>query len=412
MRFPPALERRISGASAMRIAVIVALLCAGTIARLSADAVAPTHQAKETSLAAVKCASAESCVSVGWIGGAFRQAPFAVQFAERARSDQSPPVGPRYGDATLSAVACLKSRLCIAVGRREVPTRYLADRSAGDRPLTAEWNGRRWRLRLGAFPPRTRSAALNGVDCTSSGCMAVGEYEPRGSDKTRPLAGSWDGKGWTVHLPERPQGFEDTVLNDVACVSARFCTSVGYVTYELMGLMTGGVAPVVERWDGNAWRVSAVPQAQGVDATFNAVACPSHRRCLAVGFQRLRSGKFTTLAVVWNGMEWKVVPTRDPPGSPDAEFEDVVCPLINRCIAVGWAVSASHVATLAALWNGSHWTLEETPNPPGATSSVLHAVDCAGPTLCHAVGSFARHSPNRQAFSEQWDGREWTLVAI
>jgi hypothetical protein len=414
MKLAPTLMRRISRAGVMRLVAIAALICAGFIARLSADDTSPNRGLIGTRLVGVDCNSAGSCVSVGSVGGMFTAAPLAALFESGEWTDRSPPVALQFGDSALSAVSCAKSRSCIGVGTREIPTKYLTDRSAGGRPLTAEWDGTRWRLELGAFPVSSGDARLNAIDCASWGCLAVGDYERRGQEKTRTLAESWDGKAWTLYRPENLRFAEDAVLNDVACTSGAFCTAVGYFTYELEGLMTGGVAPLVERWDSTARRLrpSPVPTGPWTDAELNAVACPSHKQCFAVGFQRLSNGRYATLAFVWNGMKWRTVPTRDPAGSSDAELEDVACPRVNRCVAVGWKVAASEVVTLAARWDGKRWTLEAPPNPPGSTSSVLHAVDCVRWTVCHAVGSFSEHSPVRHAFSTTWDGSDWDVLPI
>lgn len=42
--------------------------------------------------------------------------------------------------------------------------------------------------------------------------------------------------------------------------------------------------------------------------------------------------------------------------------------------------------TLANGWNGIGWSLESTPNPVGALSSILQGVSCASSTECVAVG--------------------------
>ena len=38
-------------------------------------------------------------------------------------------------------------------------------------------------------------------------------------------------------------------------------------------------------------------------------------------------------------------------------------------------------------WNGTDWAIQSTPNPPGSTDSSLNGVDCSAPGVCVAVGA-------------------------
>jgi hypothetical protein len=68
----------------------------------------------------------------------------------------------------------------------------------------------------------------------------------------------------------------------------------------------------------------------------------------------------------------------------------VSCRTGNFCEAVGYSatggVSGGAITTLAEMWNGQTWTIEPTPNPPGASNSYLTGVSCLGGNFCEAVG--------------------------
>jgi len=198
----------------------------------------------------------------------------------------------------------------------------------------------------------------------------------------------------------------------VACASPTSCTAVGHFGYELAGLVNGS-APLVERWDGRGWHPErSVNPPASPDTEFVAVACPTARRCMAVGFRRHPSAVFTTLAELREAGTWTLLATRDPADSPDTELADVACPLSDRCIAVGSTVSGTKIVTFAESWNGKRWTSDEVAAPRGAASSALTAIDCSSGTRCVAVGSYRLRSPVGLAFSERWDGRKWSIVPV
>jgi hypothetical protein len=76
------------------------------------------------------------------------------------------------------------------------------------------------------------------------------------------------------------------------------------------------------------------------------------------------------------------------------------------CTAVGGSFGT---ATLAERWNGSHWAIQETPNPPGSISDViLWSVSCSRPLQCVAVGKLASPSSPQLTLAEQWNGSKAT----
>jgi hypothetical protein len=96
----------------------------------------------------------------------------------------------------------------------------------------------------------------------------------------------------------------------------------------------------------------------------------------------------------------------------------VACASATSCVAVGTdnRGPAGHAVaySLAEMWNGSKWTIVPAPSVPGAVITVLNSVSCPGPSDCTAAGEFAPQSNNGivpQTLVEHWDGLDWALVA-
>jgi hypothetical protein len=326
-----------------RIGAVVALIAAGTFARIATGAVVPPAPVIETSLSGLACPSPGHCVSVGTTGSRDTlHTPYAVWFADDTWTEGSPVPPIQNGDSFLSAVSCPSATYCVAVGRQEVPAPYFGARSAGDRPLVEVWTGGNWQVHPSSVPDGTADAQLSGVECVSlSTCVAVGTVAGR-SGKDRILTQFWDGDAWKLVLPPRPRSMEDPALYDVACTSAGACTAVGHYTYQLGAFLTL-IAPLILRWNGTEWRFEPSGNVgDSRETELGGIACPASDRCIAVGSVRHPDGTNSTFAEMRDGASWHTQRTPDPKGTPDAELNDVACPSPNRCIAVGRGRTPAH----------------------------------------------------------------------
>jgi hypothetical protein len=394
------------------IAAVGALVAAGVIARVwLGDASSPAPSI-ETNPDAIACPSGTSCMSVGFSGSSYGvRVPFGAELADGAWSLSMPPAPSAVVDGLLASVACQAADSCVAVGREDVPAPYLGARSAGDHPLIASWDGATWVRGSAPVPAGAKEARLNGVSCAGGMCMAVGQYG-RTVDRDHLLASIWDGETWKILLPPRVRSSDDSALEDVDCVTATSCIAVGQFSYEIQELFSG-LAPLVERWDGTSWRAEVSDNARdSLDTELNAVSCPTVEVCVAVGFQRLTGGTYASFAEIREDGKWRVLPTPNPPGSPDVELADVACLAPDRCIAVGSWVSGGSVRSLVESWDGTRWKIEETPTPPGATSTSLTAIDCRSPETCIVVGTSEQGSPTRHARSLIRTNGGWTLLPM
>jgi len=134
------------------------------------------------------------------------------------------------------------------------------------------------------------------------------------------------------------------------------------------------------------------------------VACFSASNCFAVGERTTAR----TLAEQWNGTTWSVVQTPSPGLSSTARLTSVACPGPATCLAVGWFTDQASGDTLptAEKWNGTAWSLLSVPDASGSTNAQLDSVACSGTGNCFAVGESMSHT-----FTEHWNGSAWSVVS-
>jgi hypothetical protein len=117
-----------------------------------------------------------------------------------------------------------------------------------------------------------------------------------------------------------------------------------------------------------------------------------------------------TLAEHWDGTSWAIQPTPNPPGASGSLLNGVSCSAAS-CTAAGWwySPSASAELTLAERWDGTSWAIQATPNPTGAADTLLEAVSCPTATACTAVGITTSPTSNPAAVAEAWNGVTWVV---
>src|ERR1700722_17314574 len=95
----------------------------------------------------------------------------------------------------------------------------------------------------------------------------------------------------------------------------------------------------------------------------NNISCTSASLCVAVGQQNVGTGG-GTLAEVWNGTTWKVVPSADPSAPPGRVLVSLSCVGPSFFPAFGGPGSGP----IPETWNGTVWTLAPPAPPAGAAS--------------------------------------------
>jgi hypothetical protein len=186
----------------------------------------------------------------------------------------------------------------------------------------------------------------------------------------------------------------------------------------LVGLLVAAVvvavgSPVVgadATASGPQWSIQQTRHPLVRTGASSAVSCASATACTAVGSHFDSAGATVTLAEEWSGTGWSVQPTPDPPGATASYLYDVACAAANACIAVGtYSNAAGPSLTLAEAWNGTRWSVQPTPNPAGATGSYLYDVACAAANACSAVGYFSTGTGSPVTLAEEWNGTSWSV---
>jgi hypothetical protein len=117
-----------------------------------------------------------------------------------------------------------------------------------------------------------------------------------------------------------------------------------------------------------------------------------------------------TLAEVWDGSSWTIQQTPSPngdgPGLPG--FNGISCTSATACTAVG-TYSDNGLRPLVERWDGSSWTIQTAAVPPGADTAELSGVSCTSATRCTAVGVTNSSTHCCVPLAEAWDGTTWTV---
>ncbi len=214
----------------------------------------------------------------------------------------------------------------------------------------------------------------------------------------------WNGAAWAVeHLASPAPSVTGFEMPAVSCAAATDCTGFGAYTANRT------CAGVAEVWNGSSWAVqSTVPGGCGRSPCRNAanncslasISCPTTSSCMAVGHD---------VAEFWNGSTWASEPLASPGGGRTPALAAVSCTAADDCTAVGLAGNPASTTTLAELWNGTSWAIQPTPNPAGQQSAALAGVSCRSAANCTAVGSATTATDISSTLAERWNGTSWAI---
>ncbi|HYG96431.1 MAG TPA: hypothetical protein VD741_04910 [Solirubrobacterales bacterium] len=305
-------------------------------------------------------------------------------------------------DTNLYDVSCEPgTNACTSVGKSTT--------SGVDSPIAQRWNGTSWSEQSPDKKSGTLPTRLFGVDCPSEiRCLAAGSYQPAEGGPVL-LTEIWNEGNWNVQSTPVPSGATSSELVAIGCNSTANCTAVG-------SAVIGGVkTAIAERWTSPTWALSSIPIPEGAKSSqLDGVDCLWSGFCVAVGRYTNSSGAEKNLALFWNGTSWSLQTLTDPAGATKSLLLDVACtPTPNVCTAVGkWKIIGGNERTLAYRFTGgSAWTLQSTPNP--TESSVFQDVSCATETSCTAVGSWVPGvGEPTKTLAAVWNGSSWSIQGI
>jgi hypothetical protein len=365
------------------VAVSAVVLAVGSLLLVSAPSYAATawslqstaSQAGGAVFNGVSCPSTTSCTAVGYYVPSNGDATLAESWDGTAWAVQTTPNPTGALGSRLSAVSCVTTTACTAVGSYQQSATQAA-------ALAESWNGATWVVGSAQNPggSTAENYVFNAVSCWSAaGCMAVGEWNPPAGETL--LVERWNGSQWSFVNVSPPSGLGST-LNGISCLSGKECTAVGTKIGS-----SGTQVPLVEHWNGTSWVQQSTPRVTN-NATLDSVSCSSASACTAAG---TGGAGGSALMERWNGTLWNTQVTANPRGE---SITSVSCSSDTNCTAVGSYDPTISPFTLAEHWNGTYWSIQATPNPSGAPLAYLEGVSCVYRGICTAVGGqdfAARH---------------------
>jgi hypothetical protein len=272
---------------------------------------------------------------------------------------------------------------------------YSLDQVGPTHSLIEHTNGSAWQVSPTASTPGRQ---LNGIAASSpSRAWAVGI-----GNSGRPLILAWNGSAWSKVTAPLPAGASGGVLIGIRAFSGSDVTAVGN------WFSSTGQGPLVEHWNGSAWKATAAPNPSGCTGTLSSVAAvPGTGKRFAVGFcQDNVTFANTALIERFAGGSWSIVNAPAPAGSV---LQSVTPLSAARIWAVGSFVNGSGVQrTLTERWNSSGWSIVASPNQTNGDDDWLQGVIAVpGTGTLWAVGN----SLAVGAISMRWNGSSWKLVA-
>jgi len=265
------------------------------------------------------------------------------------------------------------------------------------RPIIERWNGRKWTLVT--IPLPAGGGELRDVDATSASiAWAVGFANTDiGSDT---LTQQWSGSGWTI-VPSPNRSAQNYLLavkafgaSDVWAVgSNNIPNSLNFETLVL-------------RWDGVSWEIVPSSNPDPFENHLLAMDGVASDDLWAVGYtQGGQDAVRVPLAMHWDGSAWTSTPI---PAERDASLEGVVALAPDDVWAVGWTFSLQLLwqVPYALHWNGTSWTKMSIPqsSPQGGR---LFDVTALSPTQVYVVGH--TNESGVPTLVMKWDGTDWTI---
>ncbi len=352
------------------------------------------------SLASVSCPATSACTGVG----GFTNRPIAeVTLAEGwngTRWATQPTPNPTTTVSSFNGESCKATGACTAVG-------YFYDGSGTYVTLAERWDESNWTVQTTPNPPSAATSVLTGVSCPAlTACIAVGHFTTSGPGTEMMLAERWSATGWTIQTTPSPSGAQSGVLAGVSCTSATACTAVGNYTDG-----TGATATLAERWNGTAWTIQTTPNpSAATNSGLNGVSCTSATACTAVGYVQNSAGSYATLAEHWDGASWTIQTSPNPIVAKTSVLDSLSCTSNTACTAGGYFItSGATQLMLAERWDGTSWRIQVTPRPTGAKASIVNAVSCTAPTACTIVGGYTDSTGIQVTLAEQWNASGWTI---
>ena len=241
-------------------------------------------------LSSVSCASASSCMAVGYATDVNGNNLTDVVEQWNGSSWTIVP-GASTGQAfdQLLSVQCSSTSSCWAVGNAGPASQMsgflpIFPGAVGDQGLIEHWNGSAWSIVPSVTEPAPSGGYLSGLECVGdTDCWASGATtDPVSGTASGLLMEHWDGSSWTDASATVPGSTSPGLLAGISCLSAVQCWAVGSTGSFNNGGSGAQPHSVVEYWNGSSWSVQPSPTVTAL-SFLNSVSCVSSVGCLADG---------------------------------------------------------------------------------------------------------------------------------
>lgn len=272
----------------------------------------------------------------------------------------------------------------------------------GGLTLVEHWNGSQWKVVASPNVKGSLSDSLSGVAAiTANNIWAVGNYFDA-SNYQQGLIEHWNGTSWSI-VPSPSAG----QLNGVAALSANNIWAVGSAN----GSSSSGYQTLIEHWNGTSW--SIVPGSSVSGGQLFGVTALATNNVWAVG-EVASTNAIQTLIEHWNGTSWSVISSSGPGQAANA-LNGAVALAANNVWAVGNDSNSvgpyAQYAPLVEHWNGTSWSV--VSSPVQGTSDVLNGIAAVSANNVWAIGDYRTGlDPQGPYYTliEHWNGTSWSVV--
>jgi hypothetical protein len=305
---------------------------------------------------------------------------------------------PNVGTSTnfLHGVAAISMNDVWAVGSS-------IDDKHGSLTLVEHWNGTQWNVVASPNVDGSTDDELLGVAAIAGNDIwVVGDssIDNPGSHTQQALIEHWNGTEWSI-IESSSVALEGTVLRAISAVSA----------IDIWAIGAGATGTLIAHWNGTTWSVVRSPV--GSSDRLLGVTAVSATDAWAVG-TGIGSYGWQTLIEHWNGTQWDVVARGPRPGRFTNELDSIAASSANDVWVVGSAYGltpSSPYYPLIEHWDGSRWSIVKIPLPGYAAGLSSIAVTSASDIW--AVGDY-ENEPGEPGPSftlvEHWNGSTWSVV--
>lgn len=329
-----------------------------------------------------------------------------------------PPGDDASGFGILPGVAAESSTDAWSAG-------YAAGSDGVTRSLLQHWDGSAWSTVQGANAggPSARNLLRGAAAAGPGEAWAVGTFNDPGAP-SQTLAEHLDGAVWNVvPTPNKQAGSSDTP-NYLEAVAANGGSDVWAVGYFEAG--TSVMRTLIMHWDGQRWSLVGSPNvgtgSLNLDNYLTSVTIVSPADVWAAGYYVNREGVDRTLIMHWDGTSWSREQNVPSVGSLTNQLQAVVGAGPDDVWAVGSYLDVNADTnglsqTLVLHWDGSAWSVLDSPNavPPSnsgvnAGANYLTGVAAPDPADVYAVGYSLNETAVPQTLVLHWDGSGWSVL--